>query len=92
LETGKVWENDDCNERTPIRHPQIASNQISVKAVSGAIIMENVPQNARVEIYNLKGKRLRSNNPENPENHGSDKGRVYSENQQCRISCGGEVT
>jgi hypothetical protein len=28
----------------------------------------------------------------NPENHGSDKGRVYSENQQCRISCGGEVT
>jgi hypothetical protein len=28
-------------------------------------VLENLPQNARVEIYNLEGKRLRSNNPEN---------------------------
>jgi hypothetical protein len=62
---GDVWENGKCNDVTPIRTPQIASTQISVKAIGNAIVMENLPQNARIEIYNLEGKRLRSNNPEN---------------------------
>jgi hypothetical protein len=55
----------ESSEPAPIRTPQIASTQISVRVIGNAIMMENLPQNARVEIYNLEGKRLRSNNPEN---------------------------
>jgi hypothetical protein len=51
----KVWEDGECNDITPIRHPQIASSQISVRAASSAIVLENLPQNAKVQIYNIKG-------------------------------------
>jgi hypothetical protein len=52
---------------TPIRLPQIASNQIHAKATTNAIILENLPNNAKVQIYNLQGRRIYSNNNhENP--------------------------
>jgi hypothetical protein len=55
-----------CNI-TPIRLPQIASSQISVRTASNAIVLENLPRNAKVQIYNVHGKSIYSGNPENPE-------------------------
>jgi hypothetical protein len=51
---------------TPIRLPQIAGAPISVHATSNAIILQNLPTNAKVEVYNLQGKRVYMNNPVNP--------------------------
>jgi hypothetical protein len=51
---------------TPIRLPQIANTPISVHATSNAIVLQNLPPNAKVEVYNLHGKRVYMNNPVNP--------------------------
>jgi len=51
----------------PIRLPQVASNPIRIKAISNAIMLENLPSNAKVEVYNLQGKRIYSAYPENPQ-------------------------
>jgi endoglucanase len=51
---------------TPIRLPQIASAPISVHATGNSIILQNPPQNTKVAIYNLQGKRVYMGNPENP--------------------------
>ncbi|MDR3001075.1 MAG: fibronectin type III domain-containing protein [Fibromonadaceae bacterium] len=40
--------------------PQIALGNISVKAVGYNIVLENLPSNAKVEVYNLKGERVHS--------------------------------
>ena len=53
-------------DNTPIRLPQIANAPISIHATSNAIILQNLPSNAKVEVYNLQGKRIYMNNPENP--------------------------
>jgi uncharacterized repeat protein (TIGR02543 family) len=53
-------------DNTPIRLPQIANTPISVHATSNAIILQNLPTNAKVEVYNLQGKRVYMGNPENP--------------------------
>jgi endoglucanase len=50
---------------TPIRLPQIASGQIQVKTTSNSIVLENLPSNAKIEAYNLQGKRIYSANSEN---------------------------
>jgi uncharacterized repeat protein (TIGR02543 family) len=54
------------SDNTPIRLPQIAGTPISVHATSNAIILQNLPTNTKVEVYNLQGKRIYMNNPENP--------------------------
>ncbi|MDR2731591.1 MAG: InlB B-repeat-containing protein, partial [Fibromonadaceae bacterium] len=53
-------------DNTPIRLPQIANAPISVHATSNAIILQNLPTNAKVEVYNLHGKRVYMGNPVNP--------------------------
>jgi hypothetical protein len=50
---------------TPIRLPQIISSSIHALAINNAIVLENLPKNAKVEIYNLQGKRIYSAYPEN---------------------------
>jgi len=37
-----------------------------VQAVGNAILLQNLPTNAKVEVYNLQGKRIYSSIPENP--------------------------
>jgi uncharacterized protein YjdB len=51
----------------PVIVSRITSGQITAQATSNAIILENLPQNAKVQIYNLQGRRIYSNNNhENP--------------------------
>jgi hypothetical protein len=57
-----VFEDDD----TPIRLPQIAGSNINAYAKGNSIILQNLPANAKVEIYGLNGKRIYSAHPENP--------------------------
>ena len=51
---------------TPINQPKISTSNIQAKATTNSIILENLPQNAKVEVYNLQGKRIYSAHPENP--------------------------
>jgi len=53
-----------------IRSTQIASRTIRVQATSNSILLENLPQNTKIELYNLQGKRLYSAHHEN--NHPAD--------------------
>jgi hypothetical protein len=50
---------------TPIRTSQIATGNIRVQAISNAIVLENLPKNAKVEVYNLQGKQIYSTHSEN---------------------------
>jgi hypothetical protein len=61
----KTWQGGTGKCVSPIRLPQIASSQISVKALNKAIMLENLPKNAKVEIYNLNGERMYFANSEN---------------------------
>ena len=61
---------DDCpylnnTPIKPINPPQISTN-IKAKATTNAIILENLPKNSKVEVYNLQGKRIYSAYLENP--------------------------
>jgi uncharacterized repeat protein (TIGR02543 family) len=51
--------------KTPNRLPQIASTQISVHTASNAIILQNLPGNAKVEVYNLRGEQVYIGNSDN---------------------------
>jgi len=42
----------------PIHFSQVSAGNISAKAIGRAIVLENVPQGAKVRIYNLKGERI----------------------------------
>ena len=48
-----------------IRLPQVASGNIRAQSISNAIILSNLPSNAKVEVYNLQGKRIYSTYSEN---------------------------
>jgi len=48
------------SQEVPIHRPQIASGQISVHVMDGRILLGNLPANAKVELYNLHGKRVYS--------------------------------
>jgi hypothetical protein len=50
----------------PIRHSQIASGNIRVQATTNAIVLENLPRNAKVEVYNLQGKQVYSTTSHSP--------------------------
>jgi len=50
----------------PIRSPKIVSGSIRAQAIDNAIMLENLPRNSKVEVYNLQGKRIYSSIPENP--------------------------
>jgi len=51
----------------PIRSPKIISGNIRAQAIDNAIMLENLPSNSKIEVYNLQGKRIYySSIPENP--------------------------
>jgi len=50
---------------TPIRLPQIATGNIRIQVAANAILLENLPSNTKVEVYNLQGKRIYSSNSGN---------------------------
>jgi len=50
---------------TPIRAPQVAISNLRVRTIAGAIELENLPNNAKVDVYNLLGKRIHSSNSVN---------------------------
>ncbi|MCL2100359.1 MAG: T9SS type A sorting domain-containing protein, partial [Fibromonadales bacterium] len=55
---------ETCEETPAIAissHPQIQAY-----ATPNSIVLENLPQNTKVEVYNLQGKQIYSANPENP--------------------------
>jgi hypothetical protein len=47
-----------CMTTSTIRSPQIASSQIIARTTSNGIILENLPSNVKVKVYNLHGKRI----------------------------------
>jgi len=52
---------------TPIRLSRIATGNIRIQAIGKTIVLENLPSNAKVEVYNLQGNRIYSAYPENPQ-------------------------
>ena len=64
---GKEWVSGECKTKTtPIHLPQIATGNIRAHAIANAIVLEGVPSGAKVEVYNLHGKRIYMGNPINP--------------------------
>jgi endoglucanase len=55
----------DWRNSVPIAIPKTASSQIKVQAISNSIVLENLPRNANVEVYNLHGKLIYSANSVN---------------------------
>jgi len=51
---------------TPAILPQLAKTTIQASSANKTIILQNLPANAKVEVYNLQGKRIYSANHENP--------------------------
>jgi hypothetical protein len=45
--------------------PQIATGSIRVQPTTNAIVLENLPRNTKVQIYNIQGKQIYSANSEN---------------------------
>jgi hypothetical protein len=43
-------------EQTPIRPQQVATGKLRVQAINNAIVLENLPAGAKIEVYNLQGK------------------------------------
>jgi energy-converting hydrogenase Eha subunit F len=64
---GQYWEDGKCKKYpTPVKPATIASGKLIVRATTGGINIENLPQNAKVEVYNLQGKLVYSAYPGNP--------------------------
>jgi len=54
--------------------PQIALNNIRAQSIGNSIVLENLPANAKVELYDLQGKQIfTSGKSVNRANRGSDK-------------------
>ena len=58
--TGNVTLTAKWDTDTPIRTPQIAAGNIKAYALGNTIMLQNVPKNTNVQIYNLQGKRVHS--------------------------------
>jgi len=50
---------------TPISSTQVASSNIQIQTTPTAILLSNLPPNAKIEAYNLQGKQIHSSNSEN---------------------------
>jgi len=56
---GNLGADGKCKTTTPIRLSQTPSKwNILANAASNAIVLQNLPKNAKVEAYNLQGKRI----------------------------------
>jgi len=65
---GFLWEDDKCKAptQTPIRISQTPSKwNILAQTANNAIMLENLPKNAKIDVYNLQGKQIYSHNSEN---------------------------
>jgi hypothetical protein len=60
------WRYVDFSNSSPIRLPQIAGNNILTYTTSNAIVLQNLPTGAKVEVFGLSGKHIYSAHPENP--------------------------
>ncbi|MDR2580831.1 MAG: metallophosphoesterase [Fibromonadaceae bacterium] len=58
LNVMKAYLHVDTTLLTPIARAKDFSPQLSARAAGNAIIIGNVPSNAKVEVYNLQGKRI----------------------------------
>ena len=56
-----------AEDTDPIRRQQVANGNFRIQSVGNYILLENLPSNAKVEVYNLQGKRIYSAHPENPQ-------------------------
>ena len=67
IKGGKLWENGVCKEApTPIRLSQTSSKwNILAHTANNAIVLQNLPKNAKVQVYNLQGKQVYSAHSEN---------------------------
>ncbi len=64
---GYYWEDGKCKkESTPILPGTATFSNLVVKAIPNGISIENLPSNAKLEVFNLQGKRVYSAYPENP--------------------------
>ena len=79
-----IWEENSSSSielssssliNTPVKLPQIATGNIIARAIGNAIMLENLPANAKVQVYNLRGD-LISSKSFNQVNHGSDSMRI----------------
>jgi uncharacterized repeat protein (TIGR02543 family) len=61
LTEGKLWKNGECRTaETPIISA-VNQMQILAHATGNAITLQNLPANAKVDVYNVQGKRVYSN-------------------------------
>jgi len=63
--SSSIGGSSSSGDPTPILLSQTASDNILVKPTANAIMLENLPKNARVETYTLQGKRIYSHNSVN---------------------------
>ncbi|GBU24576.1 hypothetical protein R83H12_01210 [Fibrobacteria bacterium R8-3-H12] len=54
------------DDETPIQLPQVATGNIRIQATPNAILLENLPANAKIEVYNIQGKRIYSTTSHSP--------------------------
>jgi hypothetical protein len=59
---GMVWSDGQCTAPS-ISLPKIAISQIRVRVMGNAIVLENMPQGAKAEVYNLRGEQVHSATP-----------------------------
>jgi uncharacterized repeat protein (TIGR02543 family) len=64
--SGTTTPSSSSDGGTIIFSSQIAKANIRTYVTANSIVLENLPQNAKVELYNLQGQRIYSANPENP--------------------------
>ena len=50
---------------SPVSPTKVAISNISVHTIGSVIVLENLPNNTKVDVYNLKGKQIYSTNSEN---------------------------
>jgi len=50
---------------TPTSQPKITASKIQAYAANNAIVLENLPKNTKINVYNLQGKRINLANSEN---------------------------
>jgi hypothetical protein len=56
---GYYWENNNCmNEQTPVQPATVTFGKLIARAAPNAIMLENLPRNAKVEMYNLLGEQI----------------------------------
>jgi len=56
---------DPGDDTTPTILPQLAAHSVNATTMGKNIVLQNLPQNAKVQVYSLNGKQIHSYNSEN---------------------------